>query len=66
MIIFLVPLHNACSYGHYEVAELLVKRGANVNATDLWKVWFQFPILIDLHIGYFSLPHCMKHHLKVK
>lgn len=21
----LVPLHNACSYGHYEVAELLVK-----------------------------------------
>lgn len=23
----LVPLHNACSYGHYEVAELLVKKG---------------------------------------
>ncbi len=23
----LVPLHNACSYGHYEVAELLVKVG---------------------------------------
>ena len=21
----LVPLHNACSYGHYEVVELLVK-----------------------------------------
>lgn len=21
----LVPLHNACSYGHYEVAELLIK-----------------------------------------
>lgn len=21
----LVPLHNACSYGHYEVAELLVR-----------------------------------------
>lgn len=21
----LVPLHNACSYGHYEVTELLVK-----------------------------------------
>jgi tankyrase len=33
----LVPLHNACSYGHYEVAELLVKHGANVNAADLWK-----------------------------
>lgn len=34
----LVPLHNACSYGHYEVAELLLKKEANVNATDLWKV----------------------------
>lgn len=33
----LVPLHNACSYGHYEVAELLVKYNANVNAVDLWK-----------------------------
>ncbi len=32
-----VPLHNACSYGHYEVSELLVKKGSNVNATDLWK-----------------------------
>ena len=27
----LVPLHNACSYGHYEVTELLV------NVSDLWK-----------------------------
>lgn len=33
----LVPLHNACSYGHYEVTELLVKHGANVNVADLWK-----------------------------
>jgi len=33
----LVPLHNACSYGHYEVTELLVKHGANVNVSDLWK-----------------------------
>lgn len=24
----LVPLHNACSYGHYEVANLLIKVGA--------------------------------------
>lgn len=32
-----MPLHNACSYGHFEVAELLLKKGANVNATDLWK-----------------------------
>ena len=33
----LVPLHNACSYGHYEVTELLVKHGASVNVSDLWK-----------------------------
>lgn len=33
----LVPLHNGCSYGHYEVTELLVKHGANVNVADLWK-----------------------------
>lgn len=31
-----VPLHNAASYGHFEVTELLIKHGANVNATDLW------------------------------
>jgi len=33
----LVPLHNACSYGHFEVTELLVKHGASVNVADLWK-----------------------------
>ena len=33
----LVPLHNACSYGHYEVTELLVHAGASVNVSDLWK-----------------------------
>jgi tankyrase len=33
----LVPLHNACSYGHYEVTELLVRAGASVNVSDLWK-----------------------------
>ena len=32
-----MPLHNACSYGHYEVTELLLKRGASVNAMDLWQ-----------------------------
>ena len=33
----MVPLHNACSYGHYEVTELLVRAGASVNVSDLWK-----------------------------
>ncbi|XP_026677687.1 tankyrase-like, partial [Diaphorina citri] len=33
----LVPLHNACSYGHFEVTEMLIKAGANVNAMDLWQ-----------------------------
>lgn len=32
-----MPLHNACSYGHLEVTELLIKHGANVNAADFWK-----------------------------
>lgn len=30
-------MHNACSYGHFEVTELLVKHGASVNVADLWK-----------------------------
>ena len=33
----LVPLHNACSYGHFEVTELLIRHGANVGAMDLWQ-----------------------------
>ncbi len=33
----MLPLHNACSYGHHEVADLLVKHDANVNVVDLWK-----------------------------
>lgn len=32
----LVPLHNACSYGHFDVTEALLKHGAAVNASDLW------------------------------
>jgi ankyrin repeat protein len=33
----LVPLHNVCSYGYYEVTELLVKHGPSVKVADLWK-----------------------------
>lgn len=30
-------MHNACSYGHFEVTDMLIKHGANVNVFDLWK-----------------------------
>ena len=39
----LIPLHNACSYGHLEVCEMLILAGGNsadsssqVHAADLW------------------------------
>lgn len=32
-----MPIHNSASYGHFEVTELLIKYGANVNIADLWK-----------------------------
>ena len=30
-------MHNACSYGHVEVVEILLKCGANANSADLWQ-----------------------------
>lgn len=36
----LIPLHNACSYGHLDVCELLLGAGsvmAQVHAADLWQ-----------------------------
>lgn len=30
-------MHNACSYGHFEVTDMLIQHGANVNVSDLWK-----------------------------
>lgn len=32
----LVPLHNACSFGHLEVVSLLLEAGADAQAEDLW------------------------------
>lgn len=32
----LIPLHNAASYGHLDIAALLIKHDTNVNATDRW------------------------------
>lgn len=37
------------SYGHYEVTELLIKYGANVNIADLWK-------FTPLHEGWKAIP----------
>lgn len=32
----LIPLHNACSFGHAEVVQLLLAHGADANARDNW------------------------------
>lgn len=32
----LIPLHNACSFGHAEVVSLLLCQGADPNARDNW------------------------------
>ena len=32
----LIPLHNACSFGHAEVVQLLLQHGADANARDNW------------------------------
>ena len=32
----LIPLHNASSYGHMDLASLLIRYETNVNATDRW------------------------------
>ena len=32
----LQPIHNAASYGHLEVTDLLIKNGADVNAQDIY------------------------------
>ena len=34
----LIPLHNAASYGHVEIAALMIKFSANVNATDRYNI----------------------------
>ena len=32
----LIPLHNACSFGHADVVSLLLKNGADPNSRDNW------------------------------
>ena len=32
----LVPLHNACSFGHAEVVRALLEHGTDANARDNW------------------------------
>ena len=32
----LIPLHNACSFGHTEVVSILLKHGTDPNARDNW------------------------------
>ena len=33
----LIPLHNAASYGHVEIAQVLLSHGSHVNANDRWQ-----------------------------
>ena len=32
----LIPLHNACSFGHAEVVSSLLQHGADANSRDKW------------------------------
>ena len=32
----LIPLHNACSFGHAEVVRILLRHGADPNSRDNW------------------------------
>lgn len=32
----MIPLHNACSFGHAEVVQLLLRSGGDANARDNW------------------------------
>lgn len=32
----LIPIHNSASYGHVDIAALLIKHGTIVNAVDKW------------------------------
>ena len=32
----LIPLHNACSFGHTEVVSILLAHGSDPNARDNW------------------------------
>lgn len=32
----LIPLHNACSFGHADVVQLLLSHGADANVRDNW------------------------------
>ena len=43
----LIPLHNAASYGHIEIAQLLLDAGSQVNANDRWQ-------FTPLHEGIFK------------
>ena len=54
----LAPLHNACSYGHYEVTELLLKVYNNMIPQSIALYYSMELMSMLLTCG--SLLHCMK------
>ena len=61
----LIPLHNACSFGHTEVVSILLAHGSNPNARDNWNFTPLHEAAIkgkvDVCIGKFTRScHCVK------
>lgn len=68
----LIPLHNACSFGHAEVVQLLLRHGADPNARDNWnytalheasikgKIDVCIGILYFIYVKLFLFPHQKK------
>lgn len=66
----LIPLHNACSFGHAEVVSLLLCSGADPNARDNWNYTPLHEAAIkgkiDVCIGMTEHEKCFSYHRDAK